>query len=405
MLPNIELKSKLLRGGRASLSPRTESNRVRNDRSKMLRKLIATGHVGIVERIRARELRIEEVEAAYDAQDLGRLTKVVGSTATLRTTIAQQLQVTKGKSHGSTGTLKLKQVIGRAMESHFLPDSKDRRLIDIGSEEIRDFLFSPKAKGKRGPGGNVWSPSRQEQARLFGKQVWDIAIKDEAEAAQRENRKPQLVINPWNAIRIEAAKGHDRVTFLTPEQWTDLEQTNRDLPELAMCALGCLGGLREGEAANLRTSIDVDLDADVLRVQPRKGKWAWRPKTRRSERVVPINDALRRILRRHIELGFAGDYLLHSARAQGPIGKTQIRNWTMKAYARAGIEYGKKSGGLTNHSLRHTFATWLVQKKENLLIIANLMGDTVDTIAKYYVHPTASDMKDAAHAIDRMLAA
>src|SRR5690606_27937615 len=91
-----------------------------------------------------------------------------------------------------------------------------------------------------------------------------------------------------------------RVEFLRRAEAGRLLRKIRGTPQAAWIAVGIYAGLRAGEMANLRRGIDVDLEAGVLRVQPRKGEHAWSTKTENSIRDVPLHPRLARWIRAHI---------------------------------------------------------------------------------------------------------
>jgi integrase len=182
-----------------------------------------------------------------------------------------------------------------------------------------------------------------------------------------------------------------------------LSEHTRGKPERALYGLGCLAGLRQQEAAHLRTGIDVDLAAREIRVQPRTGDDEWGTKTEGSVRVVPVSDELLLILDEHVRLGFAGErYFVHPAIADRPLGSSTIATWTRRDMEAVGLRYGRHVGdALTFHSLRHTFASWLVQRREPIPVVADLIGDDPVMVLKVYGHHSPSDRTSAIASIDR----
>ena len=170
----------------------------------------------------------------------------------------------------------------------------------------------------------------------------------------------------------------------------------------AVVGLAFLAGLRRGEIIHLRPEADVLLDDDypLVRVQSRAGRWPWRPKTSRGERDVPLAPSLAAIIEDHIQRGYAGQhYLVRTAGRDEPIGATTLRAWVREAFAQAGITYGAQGDGLTLHSGRHTFASWLAQDGVSLTIVARLLGDTTQIVEQVYSHLVPDTFRGA---IDRI---
>jgi len=152
---------------------------------------------------------------------------------------------------------------------------------------------------------------------------------------------------------------------------TPLELRDRAISELAYAT-----GLRVEEL----TSLDVggaDFDAEELRVHGKGGK----------ERVVPIGEQAWRALNAYLERGrplLARErqpeeravFLSKSGRRLGTADlRRRLRAWTR----RAGIQ-----AGTTPHTLRHSFATHLLEGGADLRTIQELLGhSTISTTQTY----------------------
>src|SRR5690606_29086228 len=115
--------------------------------------------------------------------------------------------------------------------------------------------------------------------------------------------------------------------------------------------------------------------------QPRDGIYTWQPKTANSVRSLRIGDELARIVQEHIDAGYSGErYLITTPGQDRPIHPSTLALWTENAFEAAGIAYGRAGDALTFHSLRHTFASWLVQRDVQLKKVALLLGNTTDQV-------------------------
>jgi integrase len=279
---------------------------------------------------------------------------------------------------------------------------KDTLLTDITSDDLQTYLHEPKATTKtKGP----WSPARQLVAYALIGRLFNVAIKKELEAAHREKRDPRISMNPLHNVEL-SEDANPRVEFLRPAEWQTLSKTVEGRPSHALVALGTLAGLRISETANLRRDIDVvnlETDRAYIEVQPRGGAYPWKTKTKQSVRRVPVRGELGRILRGHIESGYAGDrYLIVTPGRDRPVQRAVLARWTEKAFGAAGIEYGRNKDALTYHSLRHSFISWLVQSDVSLKKISRLAGTSIEMIDKVYGHLIDDDLTRALDVVDKL---
>lgn len=286
-------------------------------------------------------------------------------------------------------------ILGQVVE-HFGPD---RALASITSEEAETFLHDRP---------NWKSASTQRDVKVLCGSVWGLAIEREREMAVQTGAAPSITLNPWRGKRVRVrTKTKPRHAYLLPDEWRALisHPQVRGTPTAALLGLGTLAGLRRGEICNLRTGFDVDLDAGLLRIQPRGGEYEWAPKgyskgVTNSVRDVPIPPALRELLELHAEK-FAGDrYFMHASHGDRPLSPATATNWTADALVAAGLTYGRDDeDSLTLHSLRHTYATWLVSDGIPIPTVAKLLGNTPEMVLSVYAHHMAQDEQRAVEVI------
>lgn len=129
----------------------------------------------------------------------------------------------------------------------------------------------------------------------------------------------------------------------------------------ALYTVAAMTGLRQGELVALRWR-DVDWTAGVVRVRRNYSRGAWgTPKSRRSSRAVPIADRVAGELERHFQRSAyqAGDALVFCHPHTGnPYDASKLRARFYGAMSVAGMGHRcGREGGITFHSLRHTFGT------------------------------------------------
>jgi site-specific recombinase XerD len=174
----------------------------------------------------------------------------------------------------------------------------------------------------------------------------------------REPRKIPLVINTDEAKRLLAVAKTLQVRVLLS------------------LAYGC--GLRAGEVVRLRVG-DIDSAQNIIRVVQAKG---------RKDRNVMLSPDLLDLLRqwwrvrptRYDRGVLPGERWLFPGRRRGrPITTRQFNRLFHEAAAAAGI-----TKPVTLHSLRHSFATHLLERGVDIRVIQALLGhDKLDTTARY----------------------
>jgi integrase len=180
-------------------------------------------------------------------------------------------------------------------------------------------------------------------------------------------RRGWATSNPVAAAdRPRSAPADPDIRFLTTEE---LEALLRAVPrddvlgptDHALYTVAAMTGLRQGELVALRWR-DIDWTAGVVRVRRNYSRGQWgTPKSRRSSRSVPLADRAAAELERHFQRTAyrADDNLVFCHPHTGnPYDASKLRVRFYAAMAAAGMgERCGRSGGITFHSLRHTFGT------------------------------------------------
>lgn len=262
----------------------------------------------------------------------------------------------------------------------------DREMRTLTKRELTDWLMLPRERLTRRRGEvSPWRPATRAFVIRVCKSFWSHTIQHESEVAEIQGTRPRITRNPWDGVRVGEDKGA-RKEFLPREQWPDLLASVEGTPWAALLGLAFLAGLRQSEIGHLRRE-DIDLGPfPTVKVQPRVKPVAWKPKRKRSIREVPLGPTLVDILRRHVASGFAGEVYLFGDK---PLASHTALSWARQAMEEAGITYGADvDGGLTLHSGRHSFASWLVQDGVSLLVVSELLGNTVGVCETHYAHLT-----------------
>lgn len=204
------------------------------------------------------------------------------------------------------------------------------------------------------------------------------------------HREEMLPSNPARSIRAPRAdkplpthvrEGGIRALFELAEARA-AENTLRSLRALVSLELLYGSGLRLSELHGLDME-ELDLVGDQAKV---RGKG-------RKERIVPLTAAAVRAVRRYLprreETGTAPD--------RGPLlvnqeGKRLSRRWIQKA-VRELLDAAGEETGATVHSLRHSFATHLLDQGADLMAVKELLGHASLSTTQIYTHTSRERLK------------
>jgi integrase/recombinase XerD len=157
--------------------------------------------------------------------------------------------------------------------------------------------------------------------------------------------------------------------ILSKEEVKALLEAPRNLGHRAILATMYGAGLRVSEATNLKVS-DLDRDRKVIQVRGGKG---------RKDRQVMLSDSLREVLVAYWRWKRPTNWLFPGAKPGCPIARETVFDTCRKAARRAGI-----AKLVHPHSLRHAFATHLLDDGTDLVVIQKLLGHkNLKTTARY----------------------
>jgi site-specific recombinase XerD len=127
--------------------------------------------------------------------------------------------------------------------------------------------------------------------------------------------------------------------------------------------------LRISEAVSLKVS-DIDSERMVIRVERGKGA---------KDRYSVLSQRLLEVLRVYWKQQRPTDYLFPGRKAG-----THIRPETVQQICREAAYLANIGKRVTAHTLRHSFATHLLENGEDLRVIQVLLGHShIDTTARY----------------------
>ena len=229
-------------------------------------------------------------------------------------------------------------------------------------------------------------------------QVWNKAATHDlvqGESPTRKIKKPQ--------------QDSRRVRFLSQQQARDLLATLKkrsiDVHDEALLSVLC--GLRAGEIHNL-TWGDIDLKNGTIHIRD--------PKNERNRHAF-ISENVKEMLKRRYQEQATTALVF-------PTYDGKPRMWVSDTFARTVDELGLNNTGeiiknangdlvpvrisdrrqkVVFHTLRHTFASWLVQQGTPLYTVAELMGHSTLEMTRRYSHLAPDTLRKAAFSLDNHL--
>ncbi len=163
--------------------------------------------------------------------------------------------------------------------------------------------------------------------------------------------------------------------ILSIEEVTRLLEAAANLKYQAALSIAYGAGLRASEVVHLKVS-DIDSDREVLRVEQGKGH---------RDRGALLSPTLIELLRAWYREGRAqrrilpGGWLFPGQNPANPLSTRQLNRAFHAALQAAGID--KR---VSLHSLRHAFATHLLEQGEDIRVIQVLLGHKkLETTARY----------------------
>jgi site-specific recombinase XerD len=157
------------------------------------------------------------------------------------------------------------------------------------------------------------------------------------------------------------------------------------LKHRAVLSLIYATGARLNEATHLRVG---DIDGERMLVHIRCGKGG-------KPRMVPMSTALRGLLREYWRADRPHDFLFPGNEASRPLHESSVQHACTKARLCARIE---KPASV--HTLRHSYATHLLELGVDLRTIQKLLGHSSLSTTAIYVHVTGRLLDAANKAID-----
>lgn len=176
----------------------------------------------------------------------------------------------------------------------------------------------------------------------------------------------------WDTFRIKRPRREKKLpVILSKEEVKRLLDVTCNVKHKAVLALGYSAGLRRGEVLNLKPN-HIDADRRQIRVESGKGN---------KTRYTILSTEVLSLLRQYYKLYKPKTYLFEGRTPGKPYSERSIEELFNQSIARAQI-----TKPACFHSLRHCFATHLLEQGTNLKAIQELLGHNSLKTTSIYLH-------------------
>ncbi len=274
-------------------------------------------------------------------------------------------------------------------------------------EQMKEFKYRLKNRRFAQSTIDTYVQSMEVFLRFFsGKPVQDITISDIVQFNNdyilRHNYSLSYQNQVLNAIKkfytvmgiksldiqkIERPRGERRLPVVLSLQETEsLLSALDNLKHKAMLVLIYSAGLRRSELLNLGLT-DIDSDRMQIHIKQSKGK---------KDRMVPLSPLALDILRQYYSRYKPKQYLFEG-QTDGRYSENSIQAVFKNAKEKAGIEKP-----VTLHSLRHSYATHLLENGINLRYIQEILGHQSPKTTQLYTHVSSENLTRVPSPLDMM---
>ncbi|NLO28317.1 MAG: tyrosine-type recombinase/integrase [Actinobacteria bacterium] len=265
---------------------------------------------------------------------------------------------------------------------------------DIGRVDVTDYAaaladpagFTPTAGGEVNDGARRESPKRGLQPYSRATVARKLSVVRSFLRFCEENG----LIESSPAAGVGSPKLPRRLPqVLSPEQVSTLLEAMGgtkplDLRDRALFELVYSSGLRCQEALDLRLR-DLSFESCEIRA---KGKG-------RKVRIIPVGEVALRALERYLQegrtrliTGATQEDHVFLSRTGRPLSSSDVRRRLARHLARAGVP-----SGTSPHTLRHSFATHLLEGGADLRVIQELLGHSSLRTTQVYAHVSAGHLR------------
>ena len=191
---------------------------------------------------------------------------------------------------------------------------------------------------------------------------------------------------PIQEIHLISPKKESKLpTVLSPEEVIDLIRCTQNLKHRAITALFFASGLRVSELLNLKLQ-DLDIDRRQVLIRSAKGN---------KDRQVMLAESFLPLFQNYFST-FRPQIFFAEGRPGKPYSAASIR-----AFIKRNCKKARISKKVSPHTLRHSYATHLLENGINLRYIQELLGHSRPETTMIYTHVTRRDLLSIKSPLDQ----
>lgn len=237
------------------------------------------------------------------------------------------------------------------LKNFFKFQKTDFETLDI--EKIRNFLLKIQEKGLSSQTMNLYLNS----IKFFYRDVLKNSQKIDLKFAKRSKKLP-IVLSKTEIIELLNSYSNKKHKLIV--------------------GLAYGAGLRISEVINLRR-VDINIDELTIHLKNGKGK---------KDRITVFSEKMKNILKDYLLLKNSNDYVFESQRG----GKLCERS--LQKVFEQGLKKAKIDKKATFHSLRHSFATHLLENGVDVRYVQELLGHQNIRTTQIYTKVTNPKLKN-----------
>jgi len=191
-----------------------------------------------------------------------------------------------------------------------------------------------------------------------------------------------------NAIALPSLKKYTKLPIvLNHQELKELFAAPTLLKQRVVLTLIYSAGLRGQEVINLKIS-DVDFERKTIHIRQSKYK---------KDRIVPLAESMAVGLKKYLKAENPHIWLFNGKEADGRYSVKGL-SWVM----RENLKKTTITKEVNLHSLRHSYATHLLEQGVNIVTLKELLGHAEITTTMIYLHIAQCDLVKAHSPLDRL---
>lgn len=238
-----------------------------------------------------------------------------------------------------------------------------KSLLDLDPDEVNQFLFTI---AQEKTASSTYFKHAVYGLRFFFR-LYDLEDRVLKLPTLSNDRKLPIVLSSDELKRL----------FFAPQR----------LKQRVLLSLIYSAGLRVSEVCNLKIS-DIDSDRMQVRIVKSKGK---------MDRYIPLSTYVLKGLRKYIQSSKTKYYLFNGKVKGEPLGTSAVQQSFRLAIKKANIHKE-----VSVHSLRHSYATHLLEQGVDIVTIKELLGHATIQTTMMYLHVAKVNRTNAHSPLDTL---